>query len=145
MKKAQNSIRGMIAASIALGVGMASPSVTHAAPPRIVTDDGAFVRITGNPMDGTIKFQYGWLHDTAASDAAGYWIGVYDITRSEYVWAVDTGARELPEQLFRNAHPTAELPDGDYKVVFFVRDTYQGPVTNIAEIEAPFSVDTSMM
>lgn len=67
---------------------------------------------------------------------------MYDVTHSHYVWSADTGAVDLPEEFFRNARPTAELPNGDYKVVFFVRGTY-GPATNISEIELPFVVSTS--
>ena len=145
MKRVHRSIRAVIASAVAVGVGVASPEITHAAQPQVTTDDGAFVRILGNPADGTIKFQYGWARDTAASDAAGYWIGVYDVTRSHYVWVTDTGAADMPDQLSRNALPTSELPNGDYKVVFFVRETYTEPVTNISEIEAPFVVDHSMM
>jgi hypothetical protein len=37
-------------------------------------------------------------------------------------------------------HSTAELPVGEYKVNFFVRDSYDEPVTNVAEIELEFSV-----
>jgi hypothetical protein len=61
------------------------------------------------------------------------------------VWNSDTGPIDLPSQLKRNAHPTSELPDGDYKIVFFVRRTYTQPVTNLAEIEVPFSVDADDM
>lgn len=145
MKHLRRSIRAVVASAVVIGVGAASPAVTHAAQPRVTTSDqGAFVRILGNPTDGTIKFQYGWFRDTAASDAAGYWVGVYDVTRSHYVWSGDTGAVNLPDQLSRNALPTADLPNGEYKVVFFVRETYNEPVSNISEIEAPFTVDHSM-
>lgn len=145
MKKLRKSIQGVVAVGIALGVGATSPAVTHAAQPSVMTDDGAFVRILGNPADGTIKFQYGWSGNTPSSDAAGYWVGVYDVTRSEYVWVVETGAVDLPDQIKRNALPTSDLRNGEYKVVFFVRETYNEPVSNIAEIESPFTVDHSMM
>jgi hypothetical protein len=49
---------------------------------------------------------------------------------------------DLPDRFFRNARPTAELPNGDYKVVFFVRGTYE-PATNISVIELPFTVSHS--
>jgi hypothetical protein len=97
----------------------------------------------GNPADGTAKFQFGWEEDTPASDAAGYWVGVYDVTNSTYVWNMDTGPIPLPDEIRKNALPTSELSDGDYKVVLFVRDSYE-PTTNIAEIEVPFTVMASM-
>jgi hypothetical protein len=95
-----------------------------------------------------VKFQFGWSAGTDASmEAVGYWVGVYDITRSTYVWVMatdDKGAMDLPEQFFRNARPTVELPIGEYKVNFFVRDSYGDPVTNVAEIELEFSVTTAL-
>jgi len=117
--------------------------VSQAAPPSVVQDDGAFVRMLGNPADGTAKFQFGWSASTPASDAAGYWIGIYDVTNSHYVWWMDTGPVDLPSALTRNAKPTPDLPNGEYKVVFFVRAGYE-PTTNISEIELFFTVTNSM-
>lgn len=127
------------------GVMVTNPVATNAMRPVIENDEGAFVRIVGNPSDGTVKFQYGWSTGSNASrDAVGYWVGVYDITRSTYVWVMatdDMGAMDFPDQFFRNARPTTELQDGEYKVNFFVRDSYGDPVTNVAEIELEFTVD----
>lgn len=145
MKNIKRSVRVAVATAISVGIGVGAPAVTYAAKPQIATNYGAFVRVLGSPDDGTIKFQYGWYDETAASDAAGYWVGLYDVTHSHYVWSFDTGPAEMPDQLMRNAIPTAELPNGEYKVVFFVRDTYGEPTTNIAEIEYPITVDNSMM
>ena len=134
-----------IAATAAAGLlVVANPMVSQAAPPSVVQDDGAFVRMLGNPADGTAKFQFGWSDSTPASDAAGYWIGVYDVTNSHYVWWMDTGPVDLPSALTRNAKPTPELPNGEYKVVFFVRAGYE-PTTNISEIELFFTVTNSMV
>jgi len=133
-----------IAATAAAGLlVVANPMVSQAAPPSVVQDDGAFVRMLGNPADGTAKFQFGWSASTPASDAAGYWIGVYDVTNSHYVWWMDTGPVDLPSALTRNAKPTPDLPNGEYKVVFFVRAGYE-PTTNISEIELFFTVTNSM-
>ena len=134
-----------IAATAAAGLlVVANPMVSQAAPPSVVQDDGAFVRMLGNPADGTAKFQFGWSASTPASDAAGYWIGVYDVTNSHYVWWMDTGPVDLPSALTRNAKPTPDLPNGEYKVVFFVRAGYE-PTTNISEIELFFTVTNSMV
>lgn len=129
---------------IVVGISGTSAMV-QAAPPVTELDEGAFVRILGNPEDGTIKFQYGWLSRTPASDAAGYWVGVYDVTNSRYLWNMDTGSIETKDAMFKNSRPISELSNGDYKVVFFVRETYVQPVENIAEIELPFTVNNSMM
>lgn len=127
-----------IAAMAMLVVG--APAATSAVNPSVARDHGAYVRIVGNPADGTLKFQYGWAAKTDASDAMGYWVGVYDVTNSHYEWAFDTGEMDMPAALFMNARPTSELPNGEYKVNFFVRATYVEPVTNLAEIELPFTV-----
>ena len=143
MKKITRTIRGAAAAALVAGIGIAGPGAEHASAPRVMTDHGAYVRLVGNPLDGTAKFQFGWAASTPASAAAGYWIGVYDVTNSHYVWSFDTGPVDLPAQYFHNARPTPELHDAEYKVVFFVRGAY-GPATNLAEIEMPFTVDAMM-
>ena len=139
----QKFTRRTLAAVVVASVAVATPSMISAATPRVATDDGAFVKLLGNPADGTAKFQFGWDESTPASGAAGYWIGLYDVTNSHYEWSSDTGPIDLPDSFFRNARPTADLPNGDYKVVFFVRGTYE-PATNLAEIELPFTVSNSM-
>lgn len=140
MKRILKGTLAVAAATAALAVG---GSFVQAAPPNVATDDGAFVRLLGNPADGTAKFQFGWSEGTVASDAAGYWVGVYDVTNSHYVWSSDTGPVDLPEELTRNAKPTPDLPNGEYKVVYFVREAYE-PTTNLAEIELFFDVTNSM-
>lgn len=144
MKNKKKLLSACIASTVIVGASAMSLEVSHAAPPRVSQNEGAFVRLLGNPADGTAKFQYGWVSGSPASDAAGYWLGVYDITNSHYVWVFDTAATELPDHYFHNAQPTADLPNGDYKVVFFVRRTYVEPVTNIAAIEVPFTVSSAM-
>jgi hypothetical protein len=116
-------------------------SSTAAAEPVVTQDNGAYVRLLGNPAKGTVKFQYGWEEGTLASaEAVGYWLGIYDVTNSHYEWAFDTEqfAAPVPE-LFLNAHPT-QLPPGDYCINFFVRDSYGYPVTNVAIVQAYFTV-----
>jgi len=136
-------LRGTLAAAAAVSLLGVGSSTVNAAPPTVVDDDGAFVRLVGNPADGTAKFQFGWREGTVASDAAGYWVGIYDVTNSHYVWSDDTGPIELPDALTRNAKPTPDLPNGEYKVVYFVREAYE-PTTNLSEIELFFNVSNSM-
>ena len=156
MRNLTQTIRRVVAVAVITGAGLASPSVTNAAPPLIQKDrgfvviekdQGAFVRITGDTSYGTIKFQFGWSADTPASaGAVGYWVGVYDVTNSHYEWVIatdDAGAMEFPDAYFKNAIPTWGLANGQYKVNFFVRNSYDEPVTNVAEIELPFSVTNS--
>ena len=142
MHLTHHSLRRAAVALVATVGSVAVPATSHAAPPTVATDHGAYVRLLGNPADGTAKFQYGWSSSSPASAAAGYWVGLYDVTHSHYVWSTDTGPVDLPDSLFRNASPTAELPNGEYKVVFFVRSTYE-PATNISIIELPFTVSHS--
>lgn len=132
----------LAAAAVAAGLGIGGSTATLAAQPYVERDAGAYVRLVGNPADGTAKFQYGWDEDTAASEAVGYWIGVYDVTNSHYEWVKAFEDVDLPEEFFRNAKPTENLPNGQYKVVFFVRGSYE-PTTNISEIELYFDVTNS--
>lgn len=136
-------MKGALAAATAASMLAIGGSMVNAAPPIVETDDGAFVRLLGNPADGTAKFQFGWSEGTLASDAAGYWVGIYDVTNSHYVWATDTGPADLPDELTRNAKPTPDLPNGEYKVVYFVREAYE-PTTNLSEIELFFTVNNSV-
>ena len=133
----------LAAAAVAAGACLGGSTATLAAPPYVERDAGAYVRLVGNPADGTAKFQYGWDDDTAASEAVGYWIGVYDVTNSHYEWVTAFEDIDLPDEFFRNAKPTEYLANGEYKVVFFVRGSY-GPTTNISEIELYFDVTNSM-
>jgi hypothetical protein len=136
------SIRRILGVATSAGMLLATPAITHAAQPSVMQDEGAYVRIVGSPADGTVKFQFGWSASTPASAAVGYWVGVYDVTHSHYVWVIETDEMELPGQYFRNAKPTVELPNGEYKVNLFVRGSYS-PVSNLAEIEFPFEVTNS--
>lgn len=77
------------------------------------------------------------------SAAVGYWIGIYDVTNSHYEWVIAEEDIDLPSWWSRNAKTTPELPNGLYKVVFFVRGSYE-PTTNISEIELFLEVTNSM-
>ena len=140
MKQTLKTAMGVAAAATMLTLG-GTAATSVAATPTIVENNGAYVRLLGNPADGTAKFQFGWGDETPASEAAGYWIGLYDVTNSHYVWVTETGPVPLPDELMLNAKPTPDLPNGDYKVVLFVRATYNEPVTNISAIEVPFTVN----
>ena len=142
MKNNKISLKRLVGAATVAGALLASPTATRAAQPSVMQDDGAYVRIVGNPADGTVKFQFGWGTSTPASNAAGYWVGVYDVTNSHYIWVIETNAVELPDVFFRNVKPTSELPNGEYKINLFVRGSYS-PVSNLAEIEFPFEVTNS--
>jgi hypothetical protein len=157
MKNIKHTLRRTVAVAIIAGVGLASPAVTNAAPPAgtaiigsyaLGTENGAYVRIIGDPSDGTLRFQFGWSKGTLAStQAVGYTFGLYDVTNSTYVLydyfpidGEDIYVSQLP-QLFRNGPTLPKLQNGMYKVNFFVRKTYTPSVTNVAAIEVPFTVD----
>ncbi len=142
MKNNRISLKRLVGAATVAGALLASPTATHAAQPSVMQDDGAYVRLVGNPADGTVKFQFGWGASTPASNAVGYWVGVYDVTNSHYIWVIETEMIDLPEQYFRNGKPTVDLPNGEYKINLFVRGSYT-PVSNLAEIEFPFEVTNS--
>ena len=159
MKNITHTFRRTVAVAIIAGIGLASPAVTNAAPPAGTTtigsyatgtEKGAYVRILGDPGDGTLRFQYGWSKGTtAAAQAVGYTFGLYDITNSTYVLydyfpidGQDIYVSQLP-QLFKIGPTLPKLPNGEYKVNFFVRKTYTPSVTNVAAIEVPFTVSNS--
>lgn len=143
--------------ALTAGAAMFAPSVSNALQPVSATDEGAFVRLVGDPSTGSVKFQYGWNAELADENPEGYWLGIYDVTNSHYVWAFDTNdpdpehiptwslrpSLDLTQAMKRNAKPTEYLPNAEYKVVFFVRDAYGSPTTNLAEIELPFEVTNS--
>ena len=120
-------------------------AAAHAAPPTSATTvDGAYVVIGKPPGAGGMDFKFGW-HNNAQlpAPAVGYWIGVYDITNSRYLWANETPViPSVPGTLtaegadfsYRDMTP---LAPGEYKVNFFVRS---GPGTNAVVIELPFTV-----
>lgn len=132
----------------------------NAAPPAVMEDPNeiTFVRLLGDPSSGDVKFQYGWFADMAELTPEGYWLGIYDVTNSHYVWAFDSQDTEpgnvprwgvtppidFSRASVRNAKITEDLPNGTYKVNFFVRDSYGEPTTNLAEIEFEFQVTDSM-
>jgi hypothetical protein len=132
----------LAAVTAVAGSFLGGQSLVSAAPPVVFPNDGAFIRVLGTPADGTVKFQFGWEDESAASAAVGYWIGVYDVTNSHYESQYATCEGDLPDEFTRNAKPTSDLPNGEYKIVFFVRGTCE-PATNLAEIEWPFTVTNS--
>jgi len=142
------------AALVGLVVAISTFGATEAqaAPPRrAATDNGAFVVMNSAPEKGNVSFSYGWNNTSQfESPAVGYWLGIYDITNSHYVWASDN---VLPPSLTHGAPGTIEwssvnlqymsdlqLPPGDYAINFFVRSSYAGPVTNNAVVQLMFSV-----
>lgn len=140
------------------GLVASGSTASLAAPPKVATDDGAFVRLLGDPSTGDVKFQYGWFEEMSEQTPEGYWLGIYDVTNSHYEWSFDsqdsdpenvprwgvTPSIDFTRATVRNARITEDLPNGTYKVVFFVRDSYGEPTTNIAEIEFEFQVTNSM-
>ena len=47
-----------------LAVLVGSFSTVAASVPVVTEDNGAYVRVVGDPSEGTVKFQYGWNEGT---------------------------------------------------------------------------------
>lgn len=81
-----------------------------------------------------LDFLYGWKNSTTfTSPPVGYWIGVYDVTDSTYVWA---GDHELSGPaprvlLLRSINESSLISGHQYYINFFIRDSYGPPATNV--------------
>ena len=111
-----------------------------------VVQDGAFVQLGQPQVNGEVTFTYGWNNSKQLPAApAGFWIGLYDVTNSHYIWAGDyqfpvPAVGGLDWTSLRSTYSgQLNLPAGDYKVNFFVRSSY-GPAINSVVIELPFTI-----
>lgn len=78
-------------------------------------------------LDGEgLNFKYGWNNAKQfESPALGYWIGVYDVTVSGYVWSSENEFYEPNPKMIKLYSAGTELVSGhEYKINFFVRDEY---------------------
>ena len=138
-----------------LGILAVSLKPLEAAPPAppptaAAYDRGAYVVLGAPPGANGLSFKYGWRNTSQmAAPVAGYWLGLYDITNSYYVWWSENplpppavpGDVTIASADFAYADPFASLAPGEYYVNFFVRSDYgSSPYTNAAEISLPFSV-----
>lgn len=127
--------------------------VVHAAPPTgAANDNGAYVLLQQPPEQGGLSFRFGWNNtDKFEGPVEGYWLGLYDVTNSHYVWVSETllspldagapGVSTLERANFEYDDPESQLPPGDYLINFFVRSDYSTvPVTNNAVVQLEFSV-----
>jgi hypothetical protein len=116
-----------------------------------VIDNGAYVTLGKTPTSTSgVEFNYGWNNSNQfAAPAVGYFIGIYDVTNSQYVWSSDNLLPQLsaptPGQFSWSSinvryADVGSLPPGDYFINFFVRSSYAFPVTNAAEVVLPFTV-----
>lgn len=144
----QKRLRATLAAATCLAVlagGPASALPTPPAMPPAVTDNGAYVVLGKNPGTGPIEFKFGWnTINQFYAPPSGYWIGIYDVTRSHYVWADETQFRQLPvgtqvtEKLeLQYKDPVGGLAPGEYCINFFVREN---PSANVAVVQLFFTV-----
>jgi hypothetical protein len=103
---------------------------------------GAYVIVT-NLVPGDLDFKYGWHNaNQFASAAVGYWIGVYDITASHYVWCSENPFTELnPKKLELKSLDTSTLVSGhEYAINFFVRCNYAEVLyENVTEVQVYFT------
>ena len=139
-----------LAAFSLASVATLSAAVAALPPAGAATDNGAFVVLGGPPVNGEIAFSYGWNNTNQfAAAPVGYWLGIYDVTNSHYVWASENLLPLSPEggpgtlnwrSLKIQYSDLANLAPGDYSINFFVRSSYSDPVTNVAVVELHFSI-----
>ncbi len=100
---------------------------------------GAYVIVT-SLTPGELDFHYGW-NNANHFDAppVGYWIGVYDATDTSYVWSDDLQVEPGLKMIKYKAPGTALSSGHEYYINFFVRSSYDNPVTNVAEITVKFT------
>lgn len=99
---------------------------------------GAYVIVT-SLESGELAFKYGWNNaDHFASAPLGYWIGVYDVTASSYVWSDDIKVEQGLKMIKLKSLGTTLYSGHEYYINFFVRDSY-APESNVAEVELKFT------
>lgn len=96
---------------------------------------GPYIIVT-NLEPGDLDFNYGWNNAKQFENPAlGYWIGVYDITESHYLWVVEEQFSDPnPKMLKMQSFDTELIPGHEYYINFFIRDSYSPDVTNVAEL-----------
>lgn len=100
---------------------------------------GAYVIVT-NLESGDLDFNYGWNNAKQFENPAlGYWVGVYDITESHYLWVIaEEFADPNPKMFKMQSFDTVLIPGHEYFINFFIRDCYSPEVTNVEEISLYF-------
>jgi len=104
---------------------------------------GAYVIVTKLAPD-VLDFKYGWNNsEQFESPALGYWIGVYDVTASHYVWAEENvfdSDEQNPKMLkLKSLDETTLISGHEYVINFFVRDNYSGSVTNVTIVQVYYT------
>ncbi len=136
-----------LAAAVMLATGLLAGSVSAKSGEQngdslsiVQASGGAYVIVTELTAD-SLSFNYGWNNAKAfASEPVGYWIAVYDITDSDYVWVSEIALSETPKLLkLMSLDETTLISGHDYGINFFVRGSYGPPVTNVATLEVHFT------
>jgi hypothetical protein len=139
----------LLSAALPAHAGPTYPPTPPFPPTGAATDNGAYV-VLGKPPQATgqLDFKYGWNNTSQFyAPATAFWIGLYDVTNSHYVWVNELplpkfdssvpGTLSTQSVEFRYSDPHANLPPGDYCINFFVRET---PSTNVAVVQLFFTV-----
>lgn len=147
MKKALSVILTLVLlVCFALPVS-AEPGVQNGNSLSVVQPSGGPYVIVTKLDTGHLEFNYGWNNSKQfESDALGYWIGVYNVTDSHYEWGGFENQLSDPNPKMLKLKESLDLVNmesgKEYKIVFFVRDAYDGSgngVSNVSEIEVFFT------
>lgn len=104
---------------------------------------GAYVIVTKLEGEG-LNFKYGWNNSKQFETLAlGYWIGVYDVTASGYVWSFEEEFDEPNPKMIKLISAGTGLVSGhEYYINFFVRDRFDAMghgTSNVVEIVLLFT------
>ncbi len=121
-----------LAAAVVLATGLLAGSVSAKSGEQngdslsiVQPGGGAYVIVTELTADN-LSFNYGWNNAKAFESApVGYWIGVYDITDSHYVWVSEFPLSPTPKLLKLASLDETDMISGhDYAINFFVRGSF---------------------
>lgn len=108
---------------------------------KIVYPSGGPYVIVTSLENSLVEFNYGWNNvDKLGFVPLGYFIGVYNVTESHYVWGEDVVFTEPASKLMKLNYAVELTPGDEYVINFFVRDYYGDPTTNGAILQVYFTM-----
>jgi hypothetical protein len=95
---------------------------------KIVNPVGGPYVIVTNVENGLLEFNYGWNNvNKFEFEPLGYFVGVYNVSKSHYVWTDGLVFTEPASKLMKLSQATEIIPGDDYVINFFIRDHYADP------------------
>ncbi|MDF1617563.1 hypothetical protein [Petrocella sp. FN5] len=130
MKKILSMIL-VLALTVAMGFGLpvlAEAGIQTGDSLKIVNPAGGPYVIVTNVENSLLEFNYGWNNaDKLEFEPLGYYVGVYNLTKSHYEWVDEVVFTEAASKIMKLSQSTALIPGDEYVINFFVRDHYADP------------------